>query len=135
MAAQWEWYSQTVWHLFGNTIPILGLDLTGWFQVAWSGDIGTEQVIPMRYFGRDLVAYRGRDGVVRVHDRHCRHLGASLAHGGCVVDDGIQCPFHGWVWTPDGHNVSIPYQDRPNRAPPTGHLAGVRTQRVRLRVV
>ncbi len=43
-------------------------------------------------------------------------LGASLAHGGCVVDDGIQCPFHGWVWAPDGHNVSIPYQDRPNRA-------------------
>ena len=94
----------------------LDLELTGWFQVAWSGDIGPEQVVPLRYFGRDLVAYRGKDGVVRVHDRHCRHLGASLAHGGCVVDDGIQCPFHGWVWAPDGHNVSIPYQDRPNRA-------------------
>jgi 3-ketosteroid 9alpha-monooxygenase subunit A len=94
----------------------LDLDLTGWFQVSWSGDIGQEQVVPLRYFGRDLVAYRGRDGVVRVHDRHCRHLGASLAHGGCVVDGGIQCPFHGWVWAPDGHNISIPYQDRPNRA-------------------
>jgi phenylpropionate dioxygenase-like ring-hydroxylating dioxygenase large terminal subunit len=94
----------------------LDLDLTGWFQVAWSGDIGREQVVPLRYFGRDLVAYRGRDGVVRVHDRHCRHLGASLAHGGCVVDDGIQCPFHGWVWAPDGRNVSLPYQERPNRA-------------------
>jgi 3-ketosteroid 9alpha-monooxygenase subunit A len=94
----------------------LDLDLTGWFQVAWSQDIGPEQVVPLRYFGRDLVAYRGKDGVARVHDRHCRHLGASLAHGGCVVDDGIRCPFHGWVWAPDGHNVSIPYQDRPNRA-------------------
>jgi 3-ketosteroid 9alpha-monooxygenase subunit A len=94
----------------------LDLELTGWFQVAWSGDIEPEQVVPLRYFGRDLVAYRGKDGVVRVHDRHCRHLGASLAHGGCVVDDGIQCPFHGWVWAPDGHNASIPYQDRPNRA-------------------
>ena len=94
----------------------LSLELTGWFQVAWSGDIGPEQVVPLRYFGRDLVAYRGRDGVVRVHDRYCRHLGASLAHGGCVVADGIQCPFHGWVWGPDGRNVSIPYQDRPNKA-------------------
>jgi phenylpropionate dioxygenase-like ring-hydroxylating dioxygenase large terminal subunit len=93
----------------------LSLDLTGWFQVAWSSDIGPEQVVPLHYFGRDLVAYRGRDGVVRVHDRHCRHLGASLAHGGCVTDDGIRCPFHGWVWSPDGHNVSIPYQDRPNK--------------------
>jgi 3-ketosteroid 9alpha-monooxygenase subunit A len=94
----------------------LSLELTGWFQVAWSGDLGPEQVVPLRYFGRDLVAYRGRDGAVRVHDRHCRHLGASLAHGGCVVEDGIRCPFHGWVWGPDGRNLSIPYQDRPNTA-------------------
>jgi phenylpropionate dioxygenase-like ring-hydroxylating dioxygenase large terminal subunit len=100
----------------------LSLKPTGWFQVAWSGDIGAEQVVGLHYFGRDLVAYRGRDGVVRVHDRHCRHLGASLAHGGCVTDDGIQCPFHGWVWGPDGHNVSIPYQDRPNQARKLGTL-------------
>jgi phenylpropionate dioxygenase-like ring-hydroxylating dioxygenase large terminal subunit len=33
-----------------------------------------------------------------------------------VADEGIQCPFHGWIWAPDGHNASIPYQDRPNRA-------------------
>ena len=103
--------------------------------MAWSGDIGPEQVVPLRYFGRDLVAYRGKDGVVRVHDRHCRHLGASLAHGGCVVDDGIQCPFHGWVWAPDGHNVSIPYQDRPNRARLLGTWPADRAQRVGLRVV
>ncbi len=69
----------------------LDLDLTGWFQVAWSGDIGREKVVPLRYFGRDLVAYRGKDGVVRVHGRHCRQLGAVLAkikcfksYGGCV---------------------------------------------------
>ncbi|MFE2985759.1 Rieske 2Fe-2S domain-containing protein [Streptomyces sp. NPDC059262] len=98
----------------------LDLELTGWFQVAWSGDIGPEQVVPLRYFGRDLVAYRGKDGAVRVHDRYCRHLGASLAHGGCVVDEGIQCPFHGWVWAPDGRNVSVPYQERPNKARKVG---------------
>jgi len=94
----------------------LDLDLTGWFQIAWSADIGPGQVEPLRYFGRDLVAYRDKAGFVRVHDRYCRHLGASLAHGGRVVDEGIQCPFHGWVWAADGSNVSIPYQDRPNKA-------------------
>lgn len=98
----------------------LDLELTGWFQVAWAGDIGPEEVVALRYFGRDLVAYRSKDGVVRVHDRYCKHLGASLAHGGCVVDEGIRCPFHGWVWAPDGRNVSIPYQDRPNRAAKLG---------------
>lgn len=94
----------------------LSLKLTGWFQIGWSADIGIGEVVPKHYFGQDLIAYRGLDGALRVHDAHCQHLGAHLGYGGCVVDSGIQCPFHGWVWDPDGRNVSIPYQDRPNKA-------------------
>jgi 3-ketosteroid 9alpha-monooxygenase subunit A len=89
---------------------------TGWFQVAWSADIAVGDVVPMHYFGRDLVAFRQLDGTARVLDGHCQHLGASLAHGGCVVEGGIQCPFHGWVWNGDGRNVHIPYQHRTNKA-------------------
>jgi 3-ketosteroid 9alpha-monooxygenase subunit A len=93
----------------------LSLDLKGWFQVGWSSELAAGQVLAKHYFGRDMVIYRGLDGNARAHDRYCRHLGASLAHGGCVTAAGIQCPFHGWVWAPDGTNVSIPYQDRPSR--------------------
>jgi 3-ketosteroid 9alpha-monooxygenase subunit A len=98
------------------TLHGLSLDLSGWFQIGWSNELEPGDVLAKHYFGRDLVVYRGLDGAVRVHDRYCQHLGASLAHGGCVTGDGLQCPFHGWVWGPDGRNVSIPYQDRPNRA-------------------
>jgi phenylpropionate dioxygenase-like ring-hydroxylating dioxygenase large terminal subunit len=98
------------------TLHGLSLDLSGWFQIAWSDELRPGDVLAKHYFGTDLVVYRGLDGVVHVHDRHCQHLGASLAHGGCVTSEGLQCPFHGWVWGPDGRNVSIPYQDRPNRA-------------------
>ncbi|OBI38164.1 Rieske (2Fe-2S) protein [Mycobacterium sp. E1386] len=88
---------------------------TGWFQVAWSADLELGEVKALHYFGRDLVAFRAHNGQVCVMDAHCRHLGANLAFGGCVVEDGIQCPFHGWVWNGQGRNVRIPYQDRPNR--------------------
>ncbi|MCW2525962.1 MAG: kshA 1 [Pseudonocardiales bacterium] len=98
------------------TLHGLSLDLTGWFQIGWSDELAEGDVLSKHYFGRDLVVYRGLDGTVVVQDRYCQHLGASLAHGGCVTDEGIQCPFHGWVWAPDGRNVSIPYQDRPNKA-------------------
>lgn len=98
------------------TLHGLTLDLTGWWQIGWSHELAVGQVLGKRYFGRDLVAYRGTDCKVVVHDRYCQHLGASLAHGGCVTDEGIQCAFHGWVWGPDGRNVSIPYQDRPNKS-------------------
>ncbi|WP_156673447.1 Rieske 2Fe-2S domain-containing protein [Mycobacterium sp. E3251] len=88
---------------------------TGWFQVAWSAELELGEVKALHYFGRDLVAFRAHNGQVCVMDAHCRHLGANLAFGGCVVEDGIQCPFHGWVWNGQGRNVRIPYQDRPNR--------------------
>lgn len=96
--------------------PSLNMKLTGWFQVAWSADLPEEGVKPLRYFGHDLVAFRCKAGKVRILDAHCHHLGAHLGHGGCVVDEGIKCPFHGWVWGTDGRNALIPYQPgRPNR--------------------
>lgn len=92
----------------------LSMTPTGWFQVAWSAEIGTGEVHRMRYFDRDLVAWRGHSGRVTVMDAHCRHLGAHLGHGGTVVEDTIQCPFHGWQWNSAGRNVRIPYESRPN---------------------
>jgi nitrite reductase/ring-hydroxylating ferredoxin subunit len=91
-----------------------GMQPTGWFQVAWSADLDVGDVMPLRYFGEELVAFRDLDGAVRVLDAHCRHLGADLSHGGCVVEGGIQCPLHGWVWSgEDGRNVRIPYERWP----------------------
>lgn len=94
----------------------LSMKPTSWFQIGWSSTVPAEGVVPLRYFGQDLVAWRDKQGLVHVMDAYCQHLGANLGFGGTVTDTGIQCPFHGWTWGPDGHNVSIPYQDRPNTA-------------------
>lgn len=96
-----------------NGLP--SMQPTGWFQVAWSADLAEGDVIPLRYFGVELVAFRDLQGAVHVLNAHCQHLGANLSKGGCVVEDGIQCPFHGWVWNGEGRNVRIPYENRPNR--------------------
>jgi 3-ketosteroid 9alpha-monooxygenase subunit A len=81
----------------------------GWFVVAFSDEIATGAVRPLRYFGQDLVAFRAQDGAVRVLDAYCPHLGAHLGHGGCVVGDAIQCPFHAWRFGADGRCVEVPY--------------------------
>jgi nitrite reductase/ring-hydroxylating ferredoxin subunit len=93
---------------------------TGWFQIGWSGELaapGEEgpSVKALRYFGADLVMYRGESGRVVVMDAHCQHMGAHLGHGGTVDCDEIVCPFHGWRWGPEGGNTSIPNADRPSR--------------------
>jgi nitrite reductase/ring-hydroxylating ferredoxin subunit len=91
--------------------------VTGWFMVGWSAEFPTGEARPLRYFSEDLVAYRGESGELHVLSGHCRHLGAHIGHGGKVVGDCVECPFHGWRWGPDGTNRYIPYQpDRPNKA-------------------
>ncbi|CAN5421217.1 Rieske 2Fe-2S domain-containing protein [soil metagenome] len=94
--------------------PILPMDPTGWFQVAWSHEVAVGQVRRMTYFGRDLIAWRATSGGVTVMDAYCEHLGAHLGYGATVVEDRIRCPFHGWEWNDQGRNVCIPYEERPN---------------------
>lgn len=82
---------------------------TGWFQVAWSSDLKPGDVLPLQYFGKDLVLFRTEDGAPKVLDAHCPHMGAHLGHGGKVVGDSVECPFHAWRFNGDGECTDIPY--------------------------
>jgi phenylpropionate dioxygenase-like ring-hydroxylating dioxygenase large terminal subunit len=84
----------------------------GWFGVAASHELPVRGVRPLRYFGRDLVLFRGEDGVARMLDGHCPHLGAHLGHGGTVERNEIRCPVHGWTWSGAGVCTRIGYARR-----------------------
>lgn len=89
----------------------------GWYMVGWSAELAVEQVVPLRYFGRDYVLFRGSDGVPALLDAHCPHLGAHLGHGGRVDGSDLVCPFHAWTFGRDGVCVRIPYASSiPRRA-------------------
>ncbi|HEY1633901.1 MAG TPA: Rieske 2Fe-2S domain-containing protein [Acidimicrobiales bacterium] len=92
----------------------------GWFIVARGDELDVGDVMPLFYFGRDLVLYRTAGGEPRLLDAHCPHLGANLAVGGRVEGEVIRCPFHGWCLDGEtGACVEIPYSESdhlPNRA-------------------
>jgi 3-ketosteroid 9alpha-monooxygenase subunit A len=88
----------------------------GWFCIAPSATLASGDVRPLTYLGRDLVLFRGEDGIARVFDAHCPHLGAHLGVGGRVCGDGIACPFHGWRFGGDGQLVQVPGLGRTPRA-------------------
>ena len=89
----------------------------GWFQVAFSHDLGVAQSLPLRYFDRDLVLFRTESGKAQVLDAYCPHMGAHLGYGirgqagsgGQVVGESIVCPFHGWAYNGDGLCTDVPY--------------------------
>jgi phenylpropionate dioxygenase-like ring-hydroxylating dioxygenase large terminal subunit len=87
-----------------------------WYYVASSADVEPGRVTTVRYFGRDLVCWRGESGEVSVLDAYCGHLGAHIGYGGFVEGDNIVCPFHHWRWNREGRNERIPYRDKPQRA-------------------
>ncbi|MBJ8344681.1 Rieske 2Fe-2S domain-containing protein [Antrihabitans sp. YC2-6] len=93
----------------------LPMNPTGWFQVAWSAEVGVGEVRRMKYFDTELIAWRSATGEVAVMDAFCEHLGAHLGYGGHVEGDRIVCPFHGWEWNREGRNVCVPYEKHPNK--------------------
>lgn len=89
----------------------------GWFVVAAGSEIG-EKPHCDRFFGEDVVLYRGTSGTVVMLDAYCPHMGThlgknktsySVVKGQHVEGDSIRCPFHGWRFGPDGKCNDIPY--------------------------
>ncbi len=85
----------------------------GWFMVLFSDELAVGAMHKMKYFGRSLMAWRGEDGVARIMDAHCPHLGANIAAGGKVEGNTVVCPFHLWRFDTLGQCVEIPYCDGP----------------------
>lgn len=91
----------------------------GWFMVAESSE-ATMVPKALRYFGEDMVLYRGESGTAYLVEAYCPHMGAHLAHNttSYIVQDGehvegesIRCPFHGWRFGADGKCDDIPYSE------------------------
>jgi phenylpropionate dioxygenase-like ring-hydroxylating dioxygenase large terminal subunit len=56
--------------------------------------------------GDALVVFRTKDGLGCLRDM-CPHRAASFS-GGAVVDDTVQCPYHGWQFDRQGQCAHIP---------------------------
>ncbi len=85
---------------------------SGWFRVAFGGELAPGELKSLRYFGLDLVLAMSESGAVQVFRAHCPHLGAHLGRGGTVEGETIRCPFHGWRFALGGECVEIPYAKR-----------------------
>lgn len=79
----------------------------GWYWLLQSKELKSGQAKPANFLAHEYVVYRGQDGIVRVLDAHCPHMGAHLCDGKVEGAD-IRCPFHFWKFGPSGECIDVP---------------------------
>ena len=77
-----------------------------WWPVAVSDHLVSEPQ-KLRLLGEDFILFRLPDGTPGMLDEHCTHRGASLEYGR-VENNGIRCPYHGWLYDAEGRCLDQP---------------------------
>lgn len=91
--------------------------IAGWYWLLPTKTLRKGKIKPVRFYGRELVVFRGEDGAVRAMDAYCPHMGAHLGEGN-VVGNEIACMFHGWKFNDSGECTDIPCLDKPINVTP-----------------
>lgn len=82
--------------------------MNAWYVAAWSSEVAREPV-PRTVCELPIVLYRRQDGqAVALVDR-CAHRGFPLSSGR-VVDDSVECGYHGFAFGCDGVCTRVPAQ-------------------------
>lgn len=101
-----------------------------WQPVANSCELAPGKVIGVTLLETELVLARFPDGRLLAADAACPHKGARLS-AGCIRDQELMCPYHGWRFDAAGACQSIPSLLEPN--PDKLALSGLRTYAVKQR--
>ena len=96
-----------------NNLPIQKDYYKGWYCLGNSNQLKVKEIKQFKLFDQEIVLYRGVNNVIYALESRCKHLGANLING-CVIDNKIQCGFHGWKYNGDGtlitKEVTIEYE-------------------------
>ncbi len=79
-----------------------------WYIAAWADEIDGEP-LARRICDEPIVLFRDKAGQVAALADRCCHRAAPL-HRGAVVEEGIQCGYHGLIFDGSGRCVHIPGQ-------------------------
>ena len=82
--------------------------LNAWYVAAWSHEV-TRDPVARTICQQPVVLYRAKDGsAVALADR-CAHRGYPLS-AGRLVEDSIECGYHGFAFGCDGVCTRVPAQ-------------------------
>lgn len=91
-----------------------------WHPVAFASALTTTP-LAATLLSTPLVLWRDSNGAAHANSDVCVHRGTALS-GGCVKDDTITCPYHGWQFASSGECTLIPQLEDATRVPPKAKI-------------
>lgn len=82
-----------------------------WHPIAVTSQLEERPVLGVRLLCEKLVLFRDKKGRLGLTTNKCAHRGMNLI-AGIPDEEGIRCPYHGWVYDPSGQCVEQPFESR-----------------------
>ena len=93
----------------GPGTPMGNLMRCYWQPIAAASQLETQPTRPIRLLGENLVLYKDRQGRYGLIGDRCPHRRVNMVYG-IPDDEGLRCPYHGWLFNQDGRCVEQPYE-------------------------
>ena len=87
-----------------------------WYAVLDGKELPKNKLIGVTRLGEKLVFWRSKKGTIHCIFDRCCHRGASL-HKGKLLNDHVQCPFHGFEYDTLGRVTCIPANGKKTPVP------------------
>ena len=97
-----------------------------WYIILESDELLPRKPLRIKRLNKTLALWRNSDNLVCCLEDKCCHRGASLG-GGRVVNDRIECPFHGFQFDKSGKAQFIPAQGGLKPVPETMRVKSFKT--------
>ena len=85
-----------------------------WFPVATNQELAQNPVKSVRLLGETFTVFKDLQGRLGLLTQRCAHRSVDLKHG-IPEQDGLRCPYHGWMYASSGQCIDQPAEDQQHR--------------------
>ena len=78
-----------------------------WQPIAAYAELSENPTKAIRLLGEDLVLYKDRSGTLGLIEASCAHRRVHMLYG-IPEDNGLRCPYHGWLYDATGQCLEMP---------------------------
>lgn len=96
-------------------IRTCGINPNHWYVVARSVEV-KDKPYAVTLWHENIVVFRNSQGEIRALEDRCPHRQVKLSNG-VIVDNDIECVYHGWRFNGEGECSFVPYLQENQRLP------------------